>query len=96
MENSFSRRSRGTFPRAPKKAALARFDALIGIGATTQTAVLEAALEQVPASPSAAVIPLKQECHVAAMPSNLVKPSEEASRHLDAFFALIIFLASLS
>lgn len=96
IETTFARERAARLPRAPKKAALARFDALIGIGAPTQAAVLGAALIHAPASPSAAVIPLKQECHDAAMPSNLVKPSEEASRHLDAFSELIVFLASLT
>ena len=80
IEATFAKERAARLPRAPKKAAIARFDALIGIGATGQAAVLEAALDHAPARLSAAPIPLKQECHAAAMPSNLVKPSEEALR----------------
>ena len=76
-----------------RKAAIRRFDARIGTSVRPRSAVF------VPmGSELYTTSPMHTLCHAnhVAMPSNLVKPSEEASRHRDAFLEHITFLASLT
>jgi hypothetical protein len=79
------------FPRQPRKAAIARFEARITSTPVTATAP---ACKCPAMSQAAAPSPLQAlDIDTGVMPSNLVKPSEEASLPFSAFFEHLLMLA---
>ena len=79
--------------RPTRKASIRRFDARIGTSVPPHAAASVSTFSEL-----SFPFPMRSlnHAHDVAMPSNLVKPSEEASRHRDAFLEHITFLASLT
>ena len=83
----------------PRKAALVRFDARIGVSLSSVVVIAsEASVPLATSRPSAAIPPIASvtPARADAVPFNLVRPSEEALRPLDSLFGHLVRIGSFS